>query len=131
MDLLISWKKYETKFKGETITMELLPLKVEGYSLLSPYMRKYGSDEREQATQNALDLQAASTEILRTYVRNIKGITINGEAPTPDILSTEIRLTGLVMDIIQTLIMRSLIGEGEEKNLELLSDDLQTDATAT
>jgi hypothetical protein len=126
MNLIIGWERYETKFKGETISMELLPLKVEAFALLSPFMRAYSVDQQAQATANVLELQGKSGPILNDYVRNMQGITVNGITPTTEILTTEVRLSFLVLDILQQLFIRSLLLKDEEKNLGSPSVTTQT-----
>jgi hypothetical protein len=127
MDIIIGWQRYETQFRGEVITMELYPLKVEHYLMLSPFMKKF--DDRDEATRNALSLQQAGLPIIKEYVRDIKGLTINGEVPTPELLATEAKLAFITLNILQELFMRSTLMKDEEKNLPLPSGDLQTAET--
>jgi hypothetical protein len=114
-DLLIGWQAYETEFLGDKVTMELLPLKNDTYRIVSPYMKKYESNE--EITAACLEMQGKTLPIIERHVRNIKGVTVNGEPPTPEMLSQEVNLAMLTQDIVQELVVRSLLTKGEVKNL--------------
>jgi hypothetical protein len=125
MDYLINWETFETTFKGEKVTMELLPLDVGDYSVLAPYLKPF--DNPAEAVAVTSEIMSKTRHIIGRYVRNIKGITINGEPPTAEILTTTVRLSGLFMAIIQQLVLISLMSEEERKNSRLPSDTSLTD----
>lgn len=114
MDILIGWQPYETQFRGQTVTMELLPLTVSQFRLVLPHMRRI--DDKDEAAQNAFDLIGKSLPIFQMHVRNIQGITVNGAPPTAEQIQGEALFIHLAQDIINELFIRSTITEAEEKN---------------
>ena len=86
MDIIIGWQPYETEFNGETVTMELRPLKTGAMMLLAPHMTADLSDNARLFI-SSLELQGLAGEILPDHVRGIKGVTVNGQDLTPEIMA--------------------------------------------
>jgi hypothetical protein len=129
MDLLIGWQEFKTEFGGNDVTMELLPLKTSEYKLLSPFMRTYDIETYEgkvEAAQAAMDMQRRCELIFDRCVRNIQGITVNGEPPTPKQLSEEALLGILAQIIASQLILISSISSVESKNFGSPSGNSET-----
>ena len=116
MDILIGWEPYETEFRGAKVTMNLLPLKVDTYKVVTPYMVKFEKDQKKEAELNALELQEKALPVFTNHVKDISGLTINGEPITAEMLSAQIKLSHLAQDILRELTARTLIEKGQEKN---------------
>lgn len=114
-DLLIGWKPYETEFKGDAVTMELLPLTVPLFKAILPNMKKI--EDKDEASQNALEMLGKCLPIFQNHVRNIKGLTINGAAPTAEQIHEEAMLIHFAQDIVNELFMRSVVTKEQEGNL--------------
>lgn len=124
MDILIGWQPYETEFRGAKVTMELLPLKVDTYKIITPYMVKFDEDQKKEAELNGLELQSKALLVFKDHVKDISGITINGEPVTAEMLATQIKLSHLSHDILRELTARTLIDRVQEKNSERPSESL-------
>lgn len=114
MDIIINWARYETLFQGETVSMDLLPLRTSDFRFLSGYMRK--TDDMSEAADLGLKMLEGSAPIFERCVRNIQGVTVNGAPPTSEMLAQESVLVFLAKDIAQELFLRSMLKAGEEKN---------------
>ncbi|HOO46115.1 MAG TPA: hypothetical protein PLM29_07800 [Deltaproteobacteria bacterium] len=123
MDILIGWQPYETEFKGARVTMELLPLKVDGYRFLMPYMKQFDETQKDEAAINSLEMQSGAISIFENNVKNITGLTVNGGPVTPELLSKEVKLSHLAADILGELVTRTIIEDEQIKNSERLSEN--------
>lgn len=135
MDILTNWERYETQFRGEQITMELLPLQNDAYALIAPLLKPYmeatrGDDKIDIAIRMA-ELTRTAIPIFQGYVRNISGITVNGQPVTPEDFATNLKLSNLALSVISELVMRSVLWEDERKNLRLPSDTTLTEDPTT
>ena len=114
MDITISWQAWETEFRGEKITMELRPLKTKAMLLLMPYL---GSTQNpEQAGRASMEMAQLAPQIFPEHVRNLQGLTINGQPPTWEIMAEELMFTALIVEIMAQLASISAVSEEEQKN---------------
>jgi len=113
---LIDWVPFETEFMGDKVTCELRRLKSEAFMKLAPYMKLAGEEDAIKITVSMFEMQQLVPSLFPEHVRNLQGITINGEIPTLDQLSEESVLVELVFDIIGELAKISRVSEGEAKN---------------
>ena len=134
MDLVIDWRKYETEFMGEPVSMELRPLKRWAWFELAPllenhnpkkedetaqeYIARLTEDERKKMSHDSEKLQELSAKIFPEHVKNIQGITVNGEVPTWEQISEEIIFLNLCVDICGQLAEVSTLTKTDEKNSE-------------
>ena len=93
MDIIIDWRKYETEFAGEQISMEIRPLKSWAMFALQPYLdnpnpklkketakeyaKRLTSEEKTILSNNSQKIQELSDKIFTEHVKNIEGITVN------------------------------------------------------
>ena len=126
MDILIGWQPYETTFKGQTVTMELLPLTVSLFKLVLPHMKKI--EDKDEAAQNALDLIGKSLPVFQGHVRGIQGFTVNGGPVAAEQVQGEALFVHLAQDIINELFIRSTITEAEGKNSGSPSEALSSES---
>jgi len=145
MTLNIStWEDFETTLQGHKIDMELRKLErgamvavlpaiqraTEKMDLSSPGKKKPSKkkDVKEVSAKEIIeymdvvldnsDIQDVGAEIFKSHVRNIKGISIDGQPVTPEQLGTESCLVNLAVDIINQLVAISQITKAEVKNSE-------------
>jgi len=116
MDILIDWVPYETEFMDDKITCELRPLKSAAFMKLAPYMRLGGEEDTVKITVSMFEMQQLVPSLFPEHVRELKGITINGQEVTIEQLAEESALVELVFDIIGQLAMISRIARGDVKN---------------
>lgn len=134
MDILIGWRKFTTEFYDEEISMELLPLKIEGMLKILPLLTEVGAvkdGDFLKFAEHSLKIQAAVKGFLPEHVKNIDGITVNGESITPDQLIDESAFCRLVMAVVNELVMRSTITKDESKNSEEPSSTSSTEKPVT
>lgn len=117
MDIIIDWRPYNTEFAGEKVTMDLLPLLTSEYKLLGRMFQRSDDNASNQA-DNIMDIIGKSEPILSRTVRNIVGVTVNGQPPTAVQLSEEAQLMILSRDILQELFLRSMVGIPDAKKLD-------------
>jgi len=127
MDILIGWQPYETTFKGQAVTMELLPLTVPLFRLVLPYMKNI--EDKDAAAQNALEMLEKCLPIFQGHVRGIQGVTVNGQPITPEIIHGEAKLVHLAQDIVNEVFLRSMLREDEGKNLGSPSEALNSESS--
>ena len=118
LDLIINWQPYETEFRGEKITMELLPLRNDAMLALLPFIVEDSRKKKKEAEQAmvSLEIQKVAGKILHGHIRDLQGLTINGKPPTVEQLSTEYALCPLAVDIMSELTIRSNLSRDEVKN---------------
>jgi len=109
-DIKTGWMKFETEYNGNMISMELLPM--ETMAML---------DLLDLATGDPKAIMPIIEPYFEKYVRNIDGITINGDPPKANQFATVGRLYALAMVILTELGMISQLSENERKNLKGLS----------
>jgi len=131
-NLLIDWQKYETKFNGHAISMELRPLKRWANTLLTPIYqeskkfkaiseklknsKKKDEDVPDDAVTFPARCQEIGEKIFPDHVRNITGITINNREMTVEDLYSESIFTSLAMDVLAELTKMTQINKDETKN---------------
>jgi len=123
MDILIDWVPYEFEFMGDKVTCELRRLKSEAFMKLAPYMKLAGEEDAVKITVSMFEMQQLVPSLFPGHVRNLQGITINGQPPTIEQLSEESVLVELVFDIIGEMAKISRISEGDVKNSERQSGE--------
>lgn len=106
-DIKTGWMKFETEYNGNMISMELLPM--ETMDML---------DLLDLATGDPKAIMPIIEPYFEKYVRNIDGITINGDPPKANQFTTVGRLYALAMVILTELGMISQLSENERKNLK-------------
>jgi hypothetical protein len=131
MDFVIGWQRYETKFRGAAVTMDLRPLKSAAMFQMAPhfggprrqpdetvqeFIGRLTDDEKAILRNNSRKLQEISVQVFPEHVRNLKGFTINGLAPTWEDLAAESIFMELCTDICGQLAVISTIDQGSEKN---------------
>ena len=124
MDFLIGWQRYDTLFNDKPVSCEIRSLKRDAYLVLMSNIAVFKdmSEEQEEVTsdqaKNMMQMVDSFAVFFPKYVRNITGFTINGAAPTPEILIEEAAFSSLVMSIIAQLSVITTLSKEEEKNLE-------------
>ena len=124
LDLLIGWQPFETGFRGEKVTMEIRPFRRKAMMVVVPYITKgtpeikEHMDEKEigSLADSAFELQALAADILPEHVRNIQGITLNGQPLSFEDLAEEPTLLPLTLAIITQIASLSALDSGEAKN---------------
>lgn len=133
MDIIIKWEKYETEFNGEVVTMNLRPLKRPAMLLLMPYITEATVREPKSAddmndsdiigvVMDSYKVQGLVGDIFPEHMKDLKGITVNGEPVTPEMFQEEIILNPLVVDIMTKLMNISQLSKEDQKNLSSPSD---------
>lgn len=126
-NISIGWQKYDTEFNGHPVSMEIRPLKNSAMITLTPYLGKAETIKEDgknmvEAVVNMYDIQRIAKDILPDHVKNITGLTVNNEPPTPETLADESMLSSLVLDIIGKLSLISQLTREDEKNFAGLSN---------
>lgn len=121
MDFVIGWTDYETEFDGHKITMQLRSLKRDAYMVIMSHMGRFQTMDREpkldvESAEHMARLVDDFAPFFNKYVKDIKGFTVNGEAPTPDIIINEAVFSPLAMDIISQLSINTALSKADEKN---------------
>jgi len=118
MDFVIGWTDYETDFNGHKITMQLRSLKRDAYMVIMSHMGGFDEAEKDgvKAAKSMTKLIDDFAPFFNDYVKEIKGFTVNGEAPTPDIIINEAIFSPLAMDIISQLSINTALTKADEKN---------------
>ena len=133
MDILIEWKKFETVFEGDEISMELFRLTTGAHLVLTPFVDLFKTQEeidelkKNEASmiklqEGILNMQQAVRPILEDHVRNIQGITINGKPVRAEQLADFGIFVNLVSEIMAELLIRATITKEQEKNSERPSE---------
>jgi hypothetical protein len=112
LDLIIKWEPCEIEIGAHKISMELLPLSREKMIALVPYMKR----NDDSALVDAYKMQGEAKPILAGNMRNLRGLTINGEEPSIETLCSESVCCGIVAKILTELVVRSSLKEDEAKN---------------
>lgn len=113
---------FECEFDGDTVRCTLKPLKRKHMSVLAPLLSKVneGKAEGETVTLDVSDgmrLAAAGGKILPQCVEKLEGLSIGGEpADLKDILEEQY-FSGLIIQLVTELIVRSNPGMAEKKAL--------------
>jgi len=121
MDVLIGWKEKEYEFAGSKVTIEVRPLQIAAMIALLPHMVDAPTDDGDMklAIESSLRIQEVAAEFFFDHVRNVRGITINGETiENPAVLCQEIVFSTLVVQIVGDLIQVSTLSETNEINLD-------------
>lgn len=132
INLIIDWQKYETKFMGETISMEIRPLKRWAVFKLAPlfdaipakkpkesnkkWFARLTDEQKESLTDISSKIQDISGEIFSDHVKNLNGIFVNDKPVSMEILSEEFAFTHLCVQICGQLMSITNLDKGEEKN---------------
>ena len=116
MDYLIDWQEYKTKFNGDKVTMELLPLGNEGMIKIMPFLSIGNEADSMEATKRMFECCKVAADIFPDHVRNIKGFTIGGKEPDGEQLSKRPIFSSFVADIIGQLSKISTLTPEEIKN---------------
>lgn len=132
MDFLIGWQNYETEYKEKTVTMQLRSLKRDAHMVLVSHMDVFKTlaqkarmaikkkaktiDINPEDTRKMSKLLDDFAPFFPKYVRNIEGITINGQPPTPEMIFDEAVFSSLVTDIISQLTVITALSQADEKN---------------
>lgn len=132
MDILIGWQQYKTQFNGAQVTMELRPLTRGAYMAVAPlledpnpkkkdesmadYMARLTPEEKRRMNTDGYKLQEMIRQVGPEHVRNITGLTVNGQPPTFDQLADEVVLSWLVIDIMTRLAVISTLPDVDAKN---------------
>jgi len=124
LDLIIGWQKFETKFQGEKITMEVRPFRRKSMMVVLPYLSKRTPDIKDNMTDEeagkladvGFELQGLAADLLPDSVRNISGITINANPITFDDLAEEPIFLPLVLAIISKIASISTLDQASVKN---------------
>ena len=122
MDVVIIWQKYQTTFRGAPVSMELRPLRRDGMLAVLPFFsatEDHGETEAERnikLTIAAGALQEKIKPFIGQSVRNIEGLTVNGEPMNLDHLTDEFIFIDLFTAVISELFTRSALSRADEKN---------------
>jgi hypothetical protein len=119
---LLDWRKFETEFDGNTVSMDVKPLKRGAFLRLLPVL-----DMFQAAASNASDTQrvadfdtvmGAIGKFLPEYVKNITGFEVDGRPPTIQDIIDETPFARLCTDVIIELTRISTLSAQESKNSE-------------
>ena len=133
MDLLIGWQKIEKEIQGTAVSYEIRSLKRDAFLALIPYITESQdlANEIEGLTDAVkigkiasatLKLQQLVEPFIEDHVRNITGITLDGQPIEPVQLAQEALLSNVCATVIGDLFTISTVTGGEEKNLKKQSD---------
>jgi hypothetical protein len=114
---LTSWERVEFDFRGEKVYMEIRGLYNDEYALVAPFMEQAGAQKdvtQEQMAQNLKSLSELQP-IFSSAVRNIEGITDEGEAFKPEMLARRMDVFSLAFDVILEIVNKSMLTV-KEKN---------------
>jgi len=144
MTLNIStWEDFEAVLQGQKIEMEvrklergamvsILPVlqkalkKMDGDITQTKTAKKVTKKKKEVTPEEIIkymdtildqcDIQDVGPEIFENHVKNIKGLSIDGQPVTPSQIATEGCLVNLAVDIINQLVSISQLTAQEAKN---------------
>lgn len=120
LELTLSWKPCEVDFKGHKITAEIRPLLSEAFDRVAPYFMQTQNEFAEmttvEQTRRSIVLQKECAEIFPTHLRNIGGVTVDGAAPTTEMLCTESTFVELSLLLLTEMITMSQLDGESEKN---------------
>ena len=133
MDFLIGWQKFEKQIQGAAVSYEVRSLKRDAFLALIPYITdaqefKDGLDDLSDRAKiikiasASLELQKLVEPFIEDHVRNITGITLNGQPVKPVQLAQEAVLSNICTTIIGDLFTISTVTEVQEKNSGKQSD---------
>ena len=117
--LTIGWKKRTIDFMGEKVVVTIRPLKTTAFNLLLPHFQamEEQTDEAE-AIKRVGDLQKVSADIFPDHLKEVTGIEVNGEPVTAKLLSEEMLLSALAVQILSHMMAITQPDEMSEKNLK-------------
>lgn len=118
-DLQLGWRFLKIDFKGHEIEVEVRPLKVKEVLVLSPFM---ATSEEQATAERMFKLVNAASPIAKDFIRDIKGLTVDSQPATPQMLFEELGLCELTFKILTSLFNMSSIKSDESKNSEGQSD---------
>jgi hypothetical protein len=114
---LTTWRTEEFEFQDEKILMELKPLTNESYIELSPYIDSEGDEGSDgEKSVKLFKTVVGVKETLKKHVKNIGGISIDGEVLTVDELCNMPMLLSLASEVINRLCEISSFSREDEKN---------------
>jgi len=127
MDFLIGWQKIEKQIQGVSVTYEIRSLKRDAFLALIPYITENQelAEEMEGMTDTEkigrvakvpLQLQQLVEPFIEDHVRNVTGITLNGNPIQPIQLAQEAVLANICTTIFGDLFTISTVAGGQEKN---------------
>jgi len=132
MDIIIDWQTFSTEFADGEISMELRPLKSYAMFMLSPYLDNPNPKLKEESVEeytarlsgedkarlllNSQKIQELSSKIFPDHVRNIQGVTVNGQPLTIEQIATEVVFLQLSVEICGQLASISRLTKEDEKN---------------
>jgi len=109
---IVTWREESFEFNGQTVVALLRPLKRKHMLTLQPYLSK----GKDVDMKDALEAMGEYGDIFTECVKDISGITIDGEAVTPDQLPDETALNPLAWQVVIKLISMSQLKEDDAKN---------------
>lgn len=118
MDITI-WQTYKTTLAGQPVVMQLRSLKRGAALKLFPMMEKMGAIDDGESVRIAItsmELQELAAEILPEHVKNLEGFTVDGAAPSIELITEEAIFSPLVTEIIGRLFTISQLTEEDVKN---------------
>lgn len=146
-NVTIEWQPHETTFKGESIKMEIRPLKNWAWFEIAPllnnknpkkqgeskedYIARLTDEEKLVMGKDSIKLQHFAKTIFPEHVRNLSGVTVNNQAPTNEHLSEEVVFLSFTVGIIMKLIEISSLDEEDTKNLNGPSESEVSDSKET
>lgn len=129
---IFDWRRHETAFDGEAVTMEIRPLKSWAMLELMPYLdepkprkekesiedyiKRLSPEDRRRQQKESQQVQALAERIFPEHVRNIEGFLIDGKAPTAKALAEETAFMDFTVGVIMALVSISSISREAEKN---------------
>jgi len=118
MDYIIGWREVEVPFEDDIVTVEIRPLTREAMMIVTPLLVEAEGKDNDKSFMllSTFKMQEISEKIFPDHVRNIKGFTINGNAPTIEIITKESVFARLTVDILTKLFAISTLTKDEEKN---------------
>ena len=123
-EYLIGWRKFETEFNGEKVSMEIRPFRRKAMTLLTPFLEKWAEFKEDAVPDMQLvdEFLEICAKILPDHVRAIdyRVRDSEGEEPRPitvDDLTELIEFFGLTSSIVTGIATISGLNSGEQKNL--------------
>lgn len=130
LDILIDWQEWSMDFNDHKITAQVLPLTTSAYLKLVPFMKMTEGEDVLKMAVDAYELQAMAGEIFPSFVRNLKGLKVNGVPAKLEALAEFPAFNPIAVSLITELIKISTLTEGAEKNFGKPSTSPEAGSTA-
>ena len=117
LELKTEWKKIDL---GDDVSVEIKPLNLRSYHRVLAFLMPHMAGDEGNVDAQAIMLEPALPDLLETeftdHVKDVKGVTLNGETATPLNMTQTGQLLPQCVAVLGELLAYSTLGKEEVGN---------------